>query len=124
MDTRARHLLVDLWGCDPALLDDVEALRAVMRQAVAAAGSRAVAETTHEYEPQGVSVLVAIEESHMSLHTWPEAGYAAADFYTCGGAAPERAVEALRHGVRAERVELITVERGLRPAPSLRVTRG
>ncbi|MCC6216772.1 MAG: adenosylmethionine decarboxylase [Polyangiaceae bacterium] len=121
MDTRARHVLVDLWGCDPAVLDDVEELRAVMRAAVVAAGSRAVAETTHRYVPQGVSVLVAIEESHMSLHTWPEAAYAAADFYTCGSATPERAVEALREGVRAERLEVLTVERGLGPPASLRV---
>jgi S-adenosylmethionine decarboxylase len=65
---------------------------------------------------------VVIEESDFSLHTWPEYGYAALDFYTCGDCLPESAGEVLRQGLRARRCEQLTVHRGLRtPCGSLEV---
>ena len=122
MDTFARHLLVELDDCDRALLDDQEALRQLMRRAAEAAGARVVADVFHRFAPQGVTGVVVIEESHFSLHTWPESGYAAVDFYTCGDCHPEAAVQILREGLAARRCEQVVVHRGLRgPGGSLEV---
>jgi S-adenosylmethionine decarboxylase len=125
LDTFARHLLVELDGCDRALLDDQEALRGLMRRAAEAAGARVVADVFHRFAPQGVTGVVVIEESHFSLHTWPECGYAAVDFYTCGECEPEAAVEVLRDGLGARSCEQVVVHRGLRAAGgSLEVQNG
>lgn len=112
MDTRARHLLVELHGCDRGLLNDAERLRLVLREAAAAAGATIVAEVLHPYTPHGVTGVFVIEESHFSLHTWPEVGYAAVDFYTCGDVSPERAAAVLRQALAAESMRLLMIERG------------
>ena len=66
--------------------------------------------------------MVVVEESHLSIHTWPECGYAAVDFYTCGDCEPLRAHESLSEALAAERSEVISVRRGLYPTgPSMRV---
>lgn len=112
MDTLARHLLVELYGCDRQLLDRPDRLRELLREAAAAAGAKPVAEVVHPYSPHGVTAVLLIEESHFSLHTWPEKGYAAADFYTCGDVVPERAASALGRALGAGRIELFLIERG------------
>ena len=112
MDTSAQHLLSEFHDCDRELLDNEPELRLLMIQAAEAAGATVVAEVFHRYRPQGVTGVVVIEESHLSLHTWPEAGYAAVDFYTCGGCDPQAAQELLARGLGAGRVESLGVLRG------------
>jgi S-adenosylmethionine decarboxylase len=124
MDTLAQHLLVELHGCDRAVLNDSARLRIIMLSAATAAGASVVAEVFHAYSPHGVTCLLAIEESHFSLHTWPEHGYAAADLYTCGKLPVERALAVLCEGLRAERHDALTVERGRRELPPFRVREG
>ena len=113
MNTSARHLLVELHGCDPSVLNDAEALSGFMRRAAEAAGAHVVAEVFHPYSPHGVTGVIVIEESHFSVHTWPEAGYAAVDFYTCGDIAATTALEVLERSLGARRTELLEVQRGL-----------
>ena len=79
VDTQGRHLLVELYGCDPHALDDAERLAGLLRRAAEAAGSRVVAEVFHPFAPHGITGVVVIEESHLSVHTWPVTGYAAVD---------------------------------------------
>ena len=114
--TRAKHLLVEYEGCDCAILDDLECVTSLMREAAVAAGATVVAEAFHRYRPQGVTGVLVIEESHFSVHTWPEHGYAAVDFYTCGECRPELADQVLRRGFGAKHAEVALVERGLRLA--------
>ena len=121
MDTLAKHLLLELHGCDSKLLNDAEALKRLMLAAADRAHAHVVAEVAHRYAPHGVTCVLVLEESHFSLHTWPEAGYAAADFYTCGSLLPELALELLRDGLSATRFELLTVERGRGQAPPFRI---
>lgn len=122
MDTRSRHLLVEYHGCNRAILDDVKAIEALMTVAAHAAGVTIVASALRPFVPQGVSGVLIIEESHLSIHTWPEHGYASVDFYTCGEGEPERAHEALYAGLEATRAEVLVVERGLFPArPAMRI---
>jgi S-adenosylmethionine decarboxylase len=124
MDTRARHLLAEYHGCDPAVLDDPVALEALLRAAAVAARVRPMEAQFRRLAPQGVSGVIVIEESHLSIHTWPEAGYAAADFFTCGAGRPEAAHALLEEGLRSARADVLLIERGLPgPGPSLRVAR-
>jgi len=94
------HIVCELSGCDAAKLTDVEAVREMMQAAARAANATVIETAFHRFQPQGVSGVVVIQESHLSIHTWPETGYAAMDFYTCGDhtdpwAACQYAAEAL-----------------------------
>jgi len=121
--TLGRHLLAELQGCDPEILDDPGRLKALMLEAAERAKAHVVGEVTRRYAPQGVTCLLMLEESHFSLHTWPEARYAAADFYTCGSLLPELALELLRDGLRATRLDLLSIERGRPEGPPFEILR-
>jgi S-adenosylmethionine decarboxylase len=112
MKTQSIHLLVELHGCNSRLLNDEQHLVANMLHAVDVAGARSLGCVSHRFAPQGVSVLIAIEESHFSLHTWPECGYAAADFYTCGNCESGLAVDVIRQALQATECQIVRVQRG------------
>jgi S-adenosylmethionine decarboxylase len=78
------HIVCELSGCDPKALTDVDAVHSMMIEAARAANATIMESAFHRFEPQGVSGTVILAESHLSIHTWPEKGYAAMDFYTCG----------------------------------------
>ncbi len=113
MNTRGQHLLAEYTGCDVGVLDDLERVETLMNQAAKAARTKVVASVFQPFSPQGVSGVVVIEESHLSIHTWPEHGYASVDFFTCGRGVPQLAHQVLREGLRAQRAELMLVDRGL-----------
>ena len=121
MDTKGRHLLVEYYGCQQAILNDVNKVERLLKEAATAAGATIVQSVFHRFTPQGVSGVVVIEESHLSVHTWPETGYAAVDFYTCGDCPPERAHEVLLAGLESRRAEVMFIERGLRGPKSMHV---
>jgi S-adenosylmethionine decarboxylase len=81
------HVLLDLWGLPDRLLDDPRRLRAALVGAARAGGATVLDARFRRFEPQGVSGVVLLAESHVALHTWPELGYAAADVFTCGNPA-------------------------------------
>jgi S-adenosylmethionine decarboxylase len=108
----ARHVLVELYGVEVGVLDDPQALEKALRAAAEAARCQVLAVAAHKFQPQGASVVLLVAESHLSIHTWPEAGYAAADILTCGQALPEEGVRALLAALRPTRSEVRTVERG------------
>jgi S-adenosylmethionine decarboxylase len=113
LNTRGRHLLVEYTGCDFSVLDDLKRIEALMNEAATAARTNIVASVFQPFEPQGVTGVVVVEESHLSIHTWPEHGYAAVDFFTCGDSLPERAHEVLSLGLKAQCAEIMYVDRGL-----------
>lgn len=112
MDTLGRHLLIEYRGCSERALNDLERLELLFTRAAEAAQVTIVQIVFHRFAPQGVSGVVIVEESHLSIHTWPEHGYAAVDFYTCGEGNPERAHEVLMRGLEASEAEVATVLRG------------
>lgn len=118
LNTYGRHLLVEYGGCSPDVLNDMDRIEVLMKEAAVAAGATIVTSTFHRFTPQGVSGVVVVQESHLSIHTWPELGYAAVDFYTCGDCTPEDAHEHLRKGLEADDYELMVVARGLGPIGS------
>lgn len=124
MNTHGKHLLVEYTGCSPAILNDMAQVKALMEAAALAANTRVVASVFHPFHPQGVSGVVVIEESHLSIHTWPEHGYAAVDFYTCGTGDPEAAHKVLCEGLQASKFETIGIDRGNLESPSLMQVRG
>ena len=110
--TEGTHLLVEYWGCDVAILDDVGAVGEALQRAAEAAGAVVVGSVVRPFSPQGVTGVLVLEESHLSVHTWPESGYAAVDLFTCGDCRPERAHVVLREAFKAMRSEMIRVARG------------
>lgn len=124
MNTFGRHLLVEYYDCDKSMLDNLEAIEALFIKAAKAADASIVQSTFHRFAPQGVSGVVVIEESHLSIHTWPEHGYAAVDFYTCGASDPEKAHPVLCDGLGSKRFEMMVINRGvLPPRQSLKLIR-
>jgi len=79
-----QHSLYDFHGCPAEALRATERLRAAMLEAVRSAGGTIVNDTFHTFSPHGVSGVIVIAESHVTLHTWPEFGYAAVDVFSCG----------------------------------------
>lgn len=113
MNTYGRHLLVEYRGCDTDILNDLALIEQVMNQAALAANATIVTSTFHPFMPHGVSGVVVVQESHLSIHTWPEYAYAAVDFFTCGETSPEAAHLYLFEALQAEESEIMLVSRGL-----------
>ena len=82
--TFGRHVAVDTWGVDFDLLNNAEFLQAQMVEAAEACGATVLSVQAKQFDPQGATVLVLLSESHLSIHTYPERGFAALDCYTCG----------------------------------------
>ena len=113
MNPLGRHVLVELYECAPAALDDFDLIEASMRDAANAIGATIVNATFHHFAPQGVSGAVVVAESHLSIHTWPEFGYAAVDIFTCGDTCdPHKGVDLLAERLASRRVEVQEVARG------------
>ena len=105
------HLLVDLWGASN--LDDSALIDQVLRSAALEAGATILHSHFHTFTPNGgVSGVVVLAESHISIHTWPERGYAAVDIFMCGACNPYDAVPVLRAAFRPERVHVGEQRRG------------
>jgi S-adenosylmethionine decarboxylase proenzyme len=119
-----RQVLVELYGCPAARLADVPGVEAAMREAAARCGATVVQSTFHAFSPCGVSGVVIIAESHLTIHTWPEYGYAAVDLFTCGANLDaEAGVEALKEALGATHSSVVEVQRGARrhmqPGPAI-----
>ena len=95
-DAVGKHCILELYNCDSSRLDDEAFLRETITTAAKRAGATLLNLITHRFEPQGVTGLALLAESHISIHTWPESGYAAVDVFTCGDhTMPERACQVL-----------------------------
>ncbi|RAL24386.1 adenosylmethionine decarboxylase [Thermoflavimicrobium daqui] len=82
--TFGRHVAMDAWGINFNLLNDVDELKSHLEKAAIACGATILSTQAQKFDPQGVTVLVMLSESHLSIHTYPEKGFAALDCYTCG----------------------------------------
>jgi S-adenosylmethionine decarboxylase len=114
MKVLGRHLIVEYTGCRPGALNDAEYLETCLLEAVRKSGATIVRSVFHRYAPQGVSGVVVIAESHMSVHTWPEYGYAAVDFFTCGQTVdPYKANEYLKEALECRQAIVSELKRGI-----------
>ena len=95
-DTVGKHCILELYACNQDRLNDEAFLRDAITEAAKRAGATLLHLVTHHFEPQGVTGLALLAESHISIHTWPESGYAAVDVFTCGDhTMPEKACQVL-----------------------------
>lgn len=122
MKSLGTHLILELQGCPAHILDDPQTVRQVMIAAVEVSGATMIKPFFHQFAPQGVSGVVIISESHFSIHTWPEYGYAAVDVFTCGDEIDmEAAVEYLRQGFMADQIQKMVMSRGALDLPPQRI---
>ncbi len=108
------HLLIDLWGAqnlsDPALID------AALCAAAMRAGATILHSHFHHFTPNGgVSGVVVLAESHISIHTWPEREFAAIDIFMCGACDPHDSIPVLKHTFKPDRIDLSEERRGRLP---------
>jgi S-adenosylmethionine decarboxylase len=104
------HLIIDLNGAER--LDDIDHIEATLRRCVEAAGATLLHIHLHHFQPNGVSGVAVLAESHISIHTWPDAGYAALDVFMCGVADPDACIPVLREAFAAQSVGVNEILRG------------
>jgi S-adenosylmethionine decarboxylase len=108
------HLLIDLWSANH--LDDVTAIESAFMRAVLRSGATLLHTKFHTFTPYGgVSGVAVLAESHISIHTWPEHRFAAADVFMCGAARPHLAARILIDALCPERVAMSEHRRGISP---------
>ncbi len=118
MKALGQHLILELYGCPQAILDDPQTIETEMTRAVHASGATMIKPFFHQFAPQGVSGVIIISESHFTIHTWPEYGYAALDVFTCGDVIDmHAATESLRSGLKAQNVQKMMLTRGMLDMP-------
>jgi S-adenosylmethionine decarboxylase len=104
------HLIIDLY--DAERLNDIEHIENTLRKCVAAAKATLLHIHLHHFQPTGVSGVAVLAESHISIHTWPEQGYAALDVFMCGKANPDACVPILREAFKVKRIAVSELLRG------------
>lgn len=105
------HLIIDLWGCEG--IDDIDRIDTAMRDCVEAAGATLLHIHLHHFTPNsGVSGVAVLAESHISIHSWPECGYAALDVFMCGDAEPHKAIDVLKRAFKPSEVAVTEHLRG------------
>lgn len=114
MDTMGRHVVAELWECDTELLNDQHKVERIMVNAALESGAEVREVVFHKFSPHGVSGVVIISESHLTIHSFPEHGYASIDVYTCGDRIdPAVAAGYISQALRSKRKETIQFSRGL-----------
>ena len=113
MISLGRHLLAEFYDCAADALNDPEHIERLMNEAARLSGATVVQSVFHVFSPHGVSGVVVVEESHLAVHTWPEYGYAAVDYFSCGDVDCDAAVRYLSRHLAASRVETKEVPRGV-----------
>ena len=109
---QSKHLLLELYRCDYEKLNDESFLRCTLNRAAKLAKATVLNLISNKFEPQGVTAIALLAESHISIHTWPESNYSAIDIFTCGqNMMPELASQYLIEALKAEEHFLRVIER-------------
>jgi S-adenosylmethionine decarboxylase len=106
---KIHHLVVDFWDC--FIPEESHILETILRQAAIKSGATPLEFVIHKFEPCGVSVILVLAESHISIHYWQEEKYAAIDIFTCGACDPVKALEHLKEMFIPTKVEYREIER-------------
>ena len=109
---QSKHLLLELYKCNYEKLNDESFLRCSLNRAAKIAKATVLNLISNKFEPQGVTAIALLAESHISIHTWPESNYSAVDIFTCGrNMLPELASQYLIEALKAEEHSLRVIER-------------
>lgn len=113
MEHLGQHVIIELWGCNEGI-NDADLVRTAMLEAVQAANATLLDLNVHTFSPHGVTGVAVLSESHLSVHTWPEYGYMAADVFTCGNTTkPAAAAEVLRRYFEPQEFDVQELTRGI-----------
>ena len=104
------HIIADLFRCRK--IDDLTFVARSLKEAARICGATIIHAKFHRFSPQGITGYILLAESHISIHTWPERGYAALDVFTCGLMDTEKAVQYLAEKFEAQKVITRRIERG------------
>jgi S-adenosylmethionine decarboxylase len=111
--TYGRHIIVDAWQIDFSLVNDEEYLLKIMEAALHESGATILSVQSKSFSPQGITILFLLSESHLSIHTYPEKGFAAIDCYTCGNSVdPQVTIDYLISALKPEKVYTRKLIRG------------
>jgi S-adenosylmethionine decarboxylase len=109
------HLLVEFWDCKPEILNNHDLLVNSLKKAAVRSNATILDISSHQFSPQGVTAIALLAESHLSIHTWPEFGYAAIDIFTCGeNMNPHKTVEVLEELLKPGITDVEEVSRGIK----------
>lgn len=111
--TEGTHFIVEAAGCSKEIISDPKRIEQIFTNAAKRANMTVKASHFFRFNPAGVSGAVIVAESHISIHTWPEEGYAAIDVYTCGKSDPERAVDYILKEIGAKHAHVSEIRRGI-----------
>ncbi|MFH1076803.1 MAG: adenosylmethionine decarboxylase [Pseudomonadota bacterium] len=118
MKSLGKHIILELYGCHPDILNDRTAIEGVITEAVVKSGATIIKPFFHQFAPQGVSGIVVIAESHFAIHTWPEYGYAAVDIFTCGETINcDAAAHFVKEHLKAKSMQAMEIKRGALDIP-------
>lgn len=106
------HLLIELW--DAEYMTDAEVIGETIKEAIEACGATLLSLDLHEFSPNaGISGVAVLQESHISIHTWPEFGYAAMDIFVCGTVDPYKALPVFQRVFQPGKMQVVEVKRGI-----------
>jgi S-adenosylmethionine decarboxylase len=106
-----KHLIADFWF--GKIIEDPKQIKKILIRAIKEAGNTPLKVTLYNFSPQGITGVVLLAESHLSIHTWPELNYVAVDIFTCGHRAfPEKALRYLKKEFRPKKVQIKKIMRG------------
>jgi len=112
LSQQSKHLLLELYRCNREKLNDESFLRCILNSAAKLANATVLNLISNKFEPQGVTAIALLAESHISIHTWPESNYSAVDIFTCGqNMMPELASQYLIESLMAKEHSLRVIER-------------
>lgn len=107
------HLVAELYTRDPEILNDEEKIKNSLVDSAVEGNMTVIDVSSHKFSPHGVTSLVLLAESHISIHTWPEHGYAAVDIFACGKGDSEKSLEKLKELLDVKEIKVLKIERGL-----------
>lgn len=113
-NTLGKHLILELYGCNFEYLNNEDLIIQTFKNAINEAKMTLLGLQSHKFMPQGVTAVALLSESHMSIHTYPELGYAAADVFTCGDeGSPDKAMNILIDVFKPSNHSIVFIPRGL-----------
>ncbi|BDG35791.1 S-adenosylmethionine decarboxylase proenzyme, prokaryotic class 1B [Parageobacillus caldoxylosilyticus] len=113
MNVEGKHIIIDAFDCDSSLLNNMTHLEQLLTKTAQDAGMEVLYSYFYQFNPQGITGMLILSTSHISIHTWPEEGYASLDFYTCGKQDPMDQVESLLKGLSSKRAMVYSLFRGV-----------
>ncbi|HDM78855.1 MAG TPA: S-adenosylmethionine decarboxylase proenzyme [Deltaproteobacteria bacterium] len=118
MKSLGKHLILELYDCDPEVINDLAAVEKILTEAVNISQATIIRPYFHKFNPHGISGVIVIAESHFTIHTWPEYGYCAIDIFTCGEQIdPAKPLDFIKEKLKAKQTSVMEIKRGVLNLP-------